>query len=126
MAMVSFLPDSTPGIQAQGLLSEQELVLDGTSVLLAAIAKTSRRMNRLVLVSVTQNQPVTTVIAITKGRAEDLKQTIDRLCSSRWAQLRQACPARPCGPGWPPLGRRSLPLRPRAGSATGWRGSSSS
>jgi hypothetical protein len=77
-------------LSKKGQITGQEVVLDKTPVPLAAIAKTSRRMNRLILVVATQNKPATIVLAVTKGRAEDLKQAVDRLCSSRWAELRQA------------------------------------
>jgi hypothetical protein len=73
----------------KGELRPEALILDKTPIPLPAVAKTVRRNNRLILVVATQNDPVTLAIAITKGRAETLKETIDQLCSARWAKARE-------------------------------------
>jgi hypothetical protein len=76
-------------LSKKGEIREEELILDKSSIPLAAVAKAVRRSNRLVLVVATQNEPVTLAIAITKGRAETLKEAVDQLCSSRWAKARE-------------------------------------
>ena len=75
---------------SRGTLTEDELVLDQTTIPLAAVCQVLHRYQRLAIVYASDAGPVTYTIAPNGGMDRKLKATIDRLCSYRWAEGRRA------------------------------------
>jgi tetratricopeptide (TPR) repeat protein len=75
---------------SQGTLAENELVLDKTQFPLECIYRVVQRYNRLAIVYSSANGQATMVIAPQSNVVGKLKETIDRLCSYRWAEARHA------------------------------------
>jgi tetratricopeptide (TPR) repeat protein len=74
----------------QGTLTENELILGKETYPLGYIYRVIRRYSRLAIVYSSVNGPATMVIAPQGGMDARLKETIDRLCSYRWAEARHA------------------------------------
>jgi tetratricopeptide (TPR) repeat protein len=76
-------------LSSRGTLNEDALVLDKTVLPLACIYQVIHRYSRLVIVYAAENGAATLAIA-PRGTDRKLKETIDRLCSYRWAENRHA------------------------------------
>ena len=78
----------------KGELGDVDLILDKSTIPVAAVLRAIVRMNRLVLVIATGQAPVTLVLSIRsgakagEGHAVDLKQRIDRQNSRAWCDAR--------------------------------------
>jgi hypothetical protein len=76
-------------LASKGKLDEEALVLDKTVLPLGCIYQVVHRYNRLAVVYASDNGPATLTIVPGGGLDRTLKQSIDRLCSYRWAENRQ-------------------------------------
>jgi tetratricopeptide (TPR) repeat protein len=76
-------------LSSRGTLNENELVLDKTILPLGCIYQVIHRYSRLAVVYASDTGPATVTIA-PRGMDRKLKETIDRLCSYRWAEQRHA------------------------------------
>lgn len=88
--------DLTANGQEAGLFSKKGSVTDdavtfeGNPIPIAAILKTARRQDRLILSFVGQREPVVTIAVAVKGKGpEPVKRTIDLLCSKRWVDVKR-------------------------------------
>src|SRR5258707_121169 len=73
---------------SSGMLNEDELVLEKTVLPLSCIYQVVHRYNRLAIVYASDNGAATVTLAPRGGLDRRLKETIDRLCSYRWAENR--------------------------------------